>query len=308
MKCAVFGEAILDIIEHNPGTMQPFIGGSPFNVARSFAKQGVDVSYVAPLSHDRYGQQFFDYASAEGIILPENNRSALPTSIAVVYTDAHGQPDYSLYRKGIADLDIDAATLLAHTPDDIDLFHTGSLALVPAMVDTLEQVFTTLKGRGVYISVDVNMRKGVESNNADYIAAVNQLIPFADIVKVSDEDLTLLEVTGSPLNAARHVLSQLNDGLVLLTEGEHGATAITATIECKKPVHPPRQFVDAVGAGDTFFSAFLAELGLSQGLQKPWLTEHIEQALRFGLLAATLNVEQQGCQPPTRQTVLQHLS
>lgn len=307
MSVAVFGEALFDLIEAPAGDIVACIGGSPFNVARSFVRQGVPCTYVAPFSTDRYGQKLFDYAQAEGMQLPQGNRSELLTSLALVYTDDNGQPDYNLYRNQVADLDVDAAKLLKLIPEDITLFHTGSLALVPSMVETLEYTFNTLKSRGVQISIDINMRKGVVRDNQEYINAVYTLVKYADIVKVSDEDLLLLGETGSPLEGADRLLSRLSNAMVLLTEGAEGATVITDDYTYPLPVYAPEIFIDAVGAGDTFFSAFLSEYIRLNGFTTASSQATAIAALQFGLMAATINVQRKGCQPPAEDEVRQAL-
>lgn len=302
-KAAVFGEALFDLIEQTENQLHSHIGGSPFNVAQSFARQNIDITYLSPISNDIYGNRLFKFATQEGISLIENNRSDLPTSLALVYKDENGQPDYCLYRKHIADLDIDATTLQSIIPKDIELFHTGSLALVPSMVDVLRPCFEDLKQRNVCISIDINMRKGVELDNERYVNAVKSLANYADIIKVSDEDLKALGSTLSPLDGAKDLLTQTDASMVLLTEGEHGATLVTDALIVTKPVYTPKPFVDAVGAGDTFFSVFLAQL-LRQGqITKPWSDDVLEYALQFALMAATLNVETNGCNPPTQAEV-----
>lgn len=306
-KVAVFGEALFDLIEQSNGSIQPFIGGSPFNVARSFAKQGLDASYLAPISHDEYGKRIFDYALSEKIKVPTQNRSNLPTSLALVYTDSSGQVDYRLYRKSIADLDISADQLIKLIEPDITLFHTGSLALVPSMQETLTQCFDFLKQKQIPVSLDINMRKGVELDEQSYIKAVLTILPYADIVKVSDEDLQLLGFDEVPLEGAKRVLYQLSDGMVLLTQGDKGATLLTENVSIQRKVFEPEEFVDAVGAGDTFFSAFLSRLVKSSLVRERLQTKGLENALLFGLMAATLNVEKSGCQPPNELTVLSAL-
>lgn len=302
-KAAVFGEALFDLIEQKDGTIHPFIGGSPFNVARSFAKQDIDISYLSPISTDEYGKRIYNYALSENIHLPANNRSDLPTSLALIYKDEKGQPDYRLYRKHIADLDLDTAQLISLISNDISLFHTGSLTLVPSMVTVLKPLFTEIKSRGIVLSLDINMRKNVEQDEAEYINAVLTLLPFADIVKVSDEDLLLLGIDVPPLEGAKQILSKLNNGMVLLTKGELGATLLSNEVSITKPVFKPSQFVDAVGAGDTFFSAFLSYLLRKGQIRQPWQEDVLAKALEYGLMAATLNVEKDGCQPPSKEQV-----
>lgn len=306
-EVAVFGEALFDLIEQEQGEFKPFVGGSPFNVATGFSRQGIRCTYVSPISTDRYGEKLLRFAQDENIELPEGNRSECPTSLALVFHDRPDQPDYTLYRKGVADLNIDAQRLLSIIPENITLFHTGSLALVPEMLDTLTAVFTELRDRGVKLSIDVNMRHGVEKDVQKYIDTVNKLIPYADMIKVSDEDLELLGNEGSPQEGAKQILEKLQDGVVVLTLGKEGAEIYTRNFHFAGEAYAPRVFGDTVGAGDTFFSSFLSDLLHDDAFHLPWDRLKLRQSLIYGLMAATLNVEKQGCQPPSREMVVQSL-
>ena len=306
-KVAVFGEALFDMIEQENDDYRPFIGGSPYNVARSFSRQGLDCSYLSPISTDIFGDKIYQSAVKEGINIPVNNRSMQKTSLALVYKDEQGNPDYSLYRKSVADLDISAEQLLDMLPKDLDLFHTGSLALVPEMLEVLIPVMTVLKSRGVKISIDVNVRKGVEIDHGKYVAAIAQFVTFADIVKVSDEDLQLQDLTGDPEHLASAMLKQMTNGMVVLTLGEQGAHFITENLNIKQDVFKAVPMGDTVGAGDTFFSAMLAQLLRDNALTPAAKQEDLAYALKFGSLAAAINVSKIGCQPPTHQAVLSKL-
>ncbi|ARD42979.1 carbohydrate kinase [Colwellia sp. PAMC 21821] len=306
-KVAVFGEAVFDMIKQENGDYRPFIGGSPYNVARSFSRQGLDCSYLSPISNDIFGDEIYKSAVDEGISIPANNRSFQATSLALVYKNEQGNPDYRLYRKSVADLDINAQKLLDILPKDLDLFHTGSLALVPEMIDVLIPVMTTLKARGVKISIDVNVRKGVEVNHAKYVQAIAQLITYADIVKVSDEDLLLQDLIGDPEHLASAILEDMTDGMVVLTLGENGAHFITEHVNIKQAVFQAVPMGDTVGAGDTFFSAMLAQLLRDNALTPSAQKADLAYALKFGSLAASINVSKIGCQPPTQAEVLSQL-
>ena len=198
INVAVFGEALFDMIQQENGDYRPYIGGSPYNVARSFARQGLSCSYLSPISTDFLGDKIFQSVNDDGITIPEHNRSPRTTSLALVYKDEEGKPDYRLYRKQVADLDISVEKLFSIMPNDIQLFHTGSLVLVPEMLDVLIPVITKLKTLGGKISIDVNVRKGVMVNHEQYVASIWRFVEFADIVKVSDEDLLLKGLTGEP--------------------------------------------------------------------------------------------------------------
>jgi fructokinase len=307
-KVAVFGEALFDMIEQENGDYRPFIGGSPYNVARSFSRQGLDCSYLSPISNDIFGDKIYKSAVEEGIDIPANNRSFQATSLALVYKNSQGNSDYRLYRKSVADLDINAQKLLDNLPKDLDLFHTGSLALVPEMVDVLIPVMIALKANGVKISIDVNVRKGVEINHAKYVAAIAQLVTYADIVKVSDEDLLLQNLVGDPEHLASAMLKNMTNGMVVLTLGENGAHFITENMNIQQDVFRAVPMGDTVGAGDTFFSAMLAQLLRDNALTPAAKPEDLAYALKFGALAAAINVSKIGCHPPTFEDVLKNLA
>jgi fructokinase len=302
-KVAVFGEAIIDMIEQKDGSYMPFIGGSPFNVARSFVNQGLDCCYLSPISTDLMGEKIYASVLADGVNVPANNRSAKNTSLALVYKDAQGKPSYRLYRRSVADLDISAEALLSILPDDIELFHTGSLALVPEMLDVLIPVVKKLKTRGVKISIDVNVREGVETSHQQYVAAIWHFVELADIVKVSDEDLELTGLYGKPEFHARAVLERMNKGMVILTLGEEGSYLISSEHNLKQEVHISEVFGDTVGAGDTYFSALIARLLKANALSPEASSETLSDALQYGAIAASLNVATIGCNPPNCEQV-----
>ncbi len=236
ISVGVFGEALIDLIQQPSGEYLPFVGGSPFNVARSFARQGLNTSYLSPISNDEMGGQIYKMACNESIKIPNGNRSPKVTSLALVYKDSNGQPDYQLYREGVADLDVTTEDLLENVPNDVELFHTGSLALVPKMLPILSPVIKTLKARGVLISIDINIRKGVELNHASYIDAVKQIVALADIVKVSDEDLELMGLNQAPEMHALELQRSTTNGIVILTMGSGGVRLLAEELDIQKAV------------------------------------------------------------------------
>lgn len=306
-KVAVFGEALFDMIEQEDGNYCPFIGGSPYNVARSFSKQGLDCTYLSPISNDEFGEKILTSVVEEGIHIPADNRSDKTTSLALVYKDKNGNADYRLYRKAVADLDITVDKLLAGLPQDLDLFHTGSLALVPEMLEVLIPVITELKSKGVKISIDVNVRKGVETDHSSYIKAIEKFIDLADIVKVGDEDLLLMGLCDEPVKHAKAILENMGNGIVVLTLGEGGSHIITQNENIQQDIFKAENFGDTVGAGDTFFSSMIAQLLRDKALSPKAEKDEFAYALKFGSMAASINVSKVGCHPPSHKEVLNQL-
>lgn len=309
---AVIGESLIDLIRQPSGDFRPHLGGSPYNVARAIARQGVPVSYLSPLSTDRFGVALHDALVAEGVQLGNGPRSSRPTSLAVVSVDEQGQPSYALYREGIADRDVSADALLERIPSATRLLHTGSLALVPGEASKMQQVMSVARERGIAVAVDVNLRPAVEPNLDAYVASVQDLLPFCDLIKASDEDLAALGLGDDAEQAAREVARRFPLALVALTRGAHGATLFRGDLRVTAPAWPVPVVVDTVGSGDCFQGALLASFardGLLEGrgfLRAPEAT--LGRALDRARVAAALNVGRPGASPPTADEVDKELA
>ncbi|MBB3062302.1 PfkB family carbohydrate kinase [Microbulbifer rhizosphaerae] len=301
LRVSVFGEALIDLIETPGGYFEPHVGGSPFNVCRGFARMGLACDYLAPISSDRMGERIAAAALAESINIGRVAHSPRPTSLALVSIGKDGQPNYRLYREGVADLDIDTEALVEAVHPQCRLFHSGSLALVAEMEATLAEVFARLHARGVPVSIDANLRSGVARDTDAYVAAVKRLIGCADILKVSDEDLQLLGVR-EPLRFCEALLRDGRTRLVAFTEGALGATLISRRGRVQQPAAVPEVLGDAVGAGDTFFAVLLSHLvrnDLLLNSDAALDSAALEAALAFAQQAASINVSRRGCNPPT---------
>lgn len=307
-RVAVVGEVVQDLIQQPSGDYRPHLGGSPFNVALALARQDQAVRFLSPLSTDAAGPRF-RRALIEAGADPVLASSDRPTSLALVTVDDRGQPDYVLYREGIADLDITAAALIRATPDDAMVAHTGSLMLTPAAVDRVLPWLTAMRARGVVTSVDLNLRPKAVPDLAAYRRAVLSVLPLCDLVKCSDEDLRALGRSETPAEAARWLLSQLPDsgGLVVVTAGGTGCVVANRRGAFSVPAAPVAEVIDTVGAGDCFQAGLLAGLASSGMLRQGALSLAPEDALRpivdRARVTAALNVQAAGCQPPTLQAV-----
>lgn len=302
MSIAVLGEALIDLITRDDGAYQPHLGGSPYNVAIGLARQGLDVSYLSPLSDDHFGDLLHDSLIKESVCLPEQPRSRWPTSLALVTVAESGQASYRLYREGIADKDTSAENILASLPDDLALFHTGSLAITPSQLAKIKRVFSQLHQQGVLLSIDINIRLRASLDTPSYLSGVRSLLPFADIVKASDEDIDALGITADTLESAEQVFAEMQGGLLLLTMGTGGAVLFYEDERITVPGYPVAAIADTVGAGDTFHGAFLAYLERANILAAPvndWSVETLASAVDFACAAAAINVSRVGCNPPT---------
>jgi fructokinase len=306
LTVAVLGEALIDFIVGDDGAYRPHLGGSPYNVAIGLARQGIPVSYLSPFSDDTFGDLLRDSLIREGIAVPQARRSRWPTSLALVTIDEGGLPTYRLYREGIADKDASFEEIVASLPDDLEVFHTGSLAITPSQLPKVRKLFELMHARGVIVSVDINIRLRASLDTKAYLDGVRSLMELADIVKASDEDIKSLQLDPEPRRSAALAFAAMKSGMLVFTEGRGGAVLINAHGSIEKSAYPIAHIGDTVGAGDTFHSAFLAALLRTGQLNKP--LDEVSQdllgdAVDFACAAAAINVSRKGCSPPTKNEV-----
>ncbi len=304
----VFGEVILDLIAGPSGAHTPHTGGSPFNVALALARQDVPVRLLSPLSDDPIGDRFARRLTEAGGTLG-GGRSARPTSVALVWIDANGQPDYALYRDGIADLDTTPEALQHATPAGTRLVHTGALTLTPEAVHLVHPWMQWLRTQGVTVSIDVNFRPKASRDLAAYIATVERTWPLCNMAKMSDEDLAGMGRSGPLDQEAARVMDQLpaHTGLVVITQGARGAYLLNRRGSAWVSAITPTRVVDTVGAGDCFQAGLLTAL-LERDLLRDQRfafvnAETLRQLGQQAAHTAVLNVERAGCQPPMRAEV-----
>ena len=306
MSIAVLGEALIDLIVGDDGAYRPHMGGSPYNVAIGLARQGINVSYVSPLSDDSFGDLLHESLRKEGVDIAVTRRSLWPTSLALVTIDDNGIPSYRLYREGVADKDTSFEEIRKNLPSNLRVFHTGSLAITPSQLPKIRKLFELMHRLDVIVSMDINVRLRASVDTMRYLDGVRSLLPLADIVKSSDEDLAPLQFASDTREAAELAYKEMGSGLLVLTEGKGGALVHTANGVAETHSYPIAQVEDTVGAGDTFHAAFLASLLRSGAMSEACCnipTDKLAGALDFACAAAALNVSRIGCNPPTQEEV-----
>ncbi len=298
----ILGEALMDCITQDDGSLLPLMGGSPFNLARAAALQGARVGYLSPFSTDSFGQQLKALCLADGVqaLSPD---SPHPTSLAVVTLRA-GQPSYGFYREGIADRDYSVEQVLRTLQTlPAGVLHTGSLMLVPPENEKIMAVIAGARQLGWTISIDVNLRPRVAADLPAYCAAVLQAVELADWVKASDEDLEILGFGQAGLESAAELRQRFARGAnrrVALTFGGSGAYLWVEGRQASAAA-PSISLVDTVGAGDTFWGSCLADwAGQPDGA-----AARVAQTLARAMKAAAINCERKGCQPPRLQELAQ---
>ena len=121
---------------------------------------------------------------------------------------------------------------------------------------------------------------------------MKSLVPFADMMKISDEETDLLTPYKEPEQAAKYLLSQ-GVRVVGVTLGAEGVLAASKDGMTIVPGFKSN-VVDTTGAGDSFWGSFVAKLIEMDVNLNTVSTEQLVEAARFGNAVASLCVEKRG--------------
>ncbi|NML18050.1 carbohydrate kinase family protein [Azohydromonas caseinilytica] len=299
----VCGEALMDVFSAGDSTegvaLDARVGGSPFNVARGLARLGREVGFLSAVSTDFLGERLMRALREEGVDTRWIARLNAPTTLSLVGLDESGAPAYAFHGTGCADRLLQPQHL-RELPAGVRALHFGSYAMVvEPSASTLRALAAAERGRRL-IAYDPNVRLNVEPDLARWRETVEGMARQADLIKVSDEDLSLLYPNRPPQAVADAWLAA-GCALVVVTRGAEGALAFRRG-ERLQVQAPATVVVDTVGAGDTFQAALLSALGDCDALSAATLAAlerpRLEQALRFAARAAALTCSRRGADLP----------
>ena len=301
MTFLVCGEALFDLFQtggDESGTLvfEARAGGSPFNVAIGIARLGGRAALLSGISTDPLGNRLAALLAGEGADTGYLVRSARRTTLSVVGFDSDGCPDYTFYGAGSADCSLEIDDLPATLPPEVAGLHFGSysIAVAPAA-----DAFAVLAARHAerFISLDPNVRPTIEPDMALWRRRVDHLRRYANLVKVSEEDLAHLYPGAAPEAILAHWAEEGAD-LVVLTRGGQEIEARRGE-DVIRVTPPPVEPVDTVGAGDSFQAALLSAIDPAHLKEAP--RAELEAALERAACAAAITCTRPGADLPRRE-------
>ena len=260
------GELLMDLISDREAAslddvtgFAPVPGGSPANLATNLQHLGVHSALVACVGRDAFGQQLLRHVRESGLDAQYVSTSSVLPSTLVTVTRSKTSPSFEVYRG--ADQALEWSQFQPFIAQPPRVFHTTCFALsgLPARSHLL-RAGRVLAKAGVTLSIDANYAAKVWPDRKRAQRVVQEYLSQGALVKMSEVDFErLYEQPLTIDNCEVEGQRMLGRGarLVCFTFGGDGACVISPSgIVRLSP--KPVTVVDSTGAGDSFWSGFLA--------------------------------------------------
>jgi len=305
-----------------PGLAEGFLplpGGSPYNTAIAIGRLGVPVQFLGKFSKDFFGEllvkRLRDNHVGDELII----RSNLNTTLAFVKLEKGKEPQYVFYTEGSADRSLATTDLPSKLPAETRCIFFGSIAMTMEPIASAIEALILREGTrksadqmdgAPVISFDPNIRPFMIKDKAAYIERFEKWVAASTIAKISSADFEFLYPKMDTEQALQKTLA-MGPRLAISTLGSKGAMALLrrndGTITKVKVPAVETQVADTIGAGDTFYGAFLSWLEIKGKMSRSALVNLSEtelyEALLYANKAASIVCSRRGAEPPTRKEI-----
>lgn len=294
---SVLGEALVDIIVDPQGEVTSVVGGAPLNTARTIARLGMPSTFLGGVSTDAFGNRIMRLLDDDGVVLGLGAQVPEPTTLAIAQIDEHGAATYRFMMEGTSAAAVTPAMALAHLDPSVRAVHVGTLGLVLQPLVDASVAIVAAASDDQLVMVDPNCRPSVMTGSPVFEDALQAVLPRADIVKVSGDDVEFLFPGVEPLAAAQQ-LAASSGSVVLFTDGAEAVHVLAGGDDIVLDV-PRVPVVDTVGAGDSFSGGFLA-WWLQHGKTRADVRDidALVAAAAFGISVAGITCQRPGADPP----------
>ena len=250
-------------------------GGGATNAAVTFARQGLQSSFVGALGQDPAGSEIVRVLRREGVgteYIYLNGK--LGTGYSVLLLAPNGERTILTYRGASHDLH---AKYFAIRKLSADWLYISSLA---GNYDLLTKLLRHANLHNIRVAIDPG------SAELAHPKKLRKLLPLIHVLKANSEELALL-FPGKNSEGILRAAAEFCD-YVVLTDGPRGSLATDGHKIYAMGMYQKVKPVDRTGAGDAFGSGFVA--GLARGM-------NMEDALTLASANATSVVQQIGAKP-----------
>lgn len=296
------GECLIDFVSNGKNgalEFRGFAGGAPANVLAQAAKLGLSTAFIGKAGNDVFGKflrsTLLDYnIDASSFLLTDE----YPTTLAFVSVDGTGERSFAFYRKNTADISLSPREVDTDRISACKIFHFGSVSLTdePSKSATLEAV-RYAKDRKILISFDPNLREMLWDDLSAARDAISDGLGYADIVKLSEEELLFLSDQDSLEKAMDVIYEKYAPALLAVTMGAGGSMGRCGKTKTYAAAYAVDS-IDTTGAGDSFMGALLYQVLQSGKLD--FSEDELNCILRFSNAAGALSTTRSGAMPAMR--------
>ena len=299
------GELLIDFIPgREPASYIRKAGGAPANVAIAVSKNGLSAGMCAKVGDDDFGHFLMDTLDEYHVEAIGNGLTKeAVTTMAFVTLKEDGDRVFTFARKPGADMLLSEEDVKEEDIEESAIIHAGSCSLSasPAAEATV-RALRLAHEKGKMVSFDVNYRNVMWNDDIDACTkAVMDILPFVDFLKISDQEVDMM----GGEDAIAKLMADNDIALVVETLGADGAQAFfkgeVIKIDGRKV-----KAVDATGAGDAFWGAFLSNLRI-QGVNtvSDLNADMIRTAMNYGNVSGCICVQSKGAiaSIPTREQI-----
>lgn len=288
------------IYESNPG-------GAPANVAVSVQRLGGKSAFIGKVGNDSFGELLQDTLETENVdtsLLFTDH--TVPTTKAFVNIDKTGDRSFSFARKPGADIMLSKEEINEQIIIDSKIFHYGSLSCTdhPSKEATLHAI-EIAKKNNILISYDPNLRIPLWENEEVAKTTILELLHYADIAKISDNEFEFLFGTNDYDTYSKKIMEKYNITLLCVTLGPKGSfyrfddfSGHINTYEVKA--------IDTTASGDSFMGALLYCISDLDKKITDLSQIEIEEIIAFSNASGSAAATKRGGIPsiPTKEEVL----
>jgi fructokinase len=259
------GEALIDFLAIDKGvllegtngfTIAP--GGAPANVAAAIARLGGSSGFIGKVGDDAFGRRIKNTLQNVGVnidflILDKT----VNTTLAFIAVKHNNEPDFLFFRNHCgADIALKQDECNEGYIYDSKILHFGSISFSgePLKSATLKTIEIAHSAKRI-ISFDPNLRPSLWDNLKHAKAEIISGLEYADIVKVTDEELEFITDTKSLLKGTDMIL-KFGPRIVVVTRGKNSSFFNNGNTIIELPAFKVN-CVDTTGAGDAFVGGIL---------------------------------------------------
>ena len=293
------GELLIDFLPNQKGkslsevdTFTKMAGGAPANVCAAFAKLGGKSYFMGQVGRDGFGD-FLIRTLRQANVDTSNIKQTqeAKTALAFVSLTQSGERDFIFYRNPSAD-QLFSEKDINHEILEQSILHFCSVSLLGYPVSKVhETTILEAKRKKALISFDPNVRRALSSDDVYYQSVILKYLKYADIVKISDDELPFITGIENQHDAIQFLL-KMHIPMLIITRGKYGVDLhINDSI-----IHEDGFLVevkDTTGAGDAWIGAFLYQLASHESIMDISV-DLLREYLKFSNLFAALTTTKYG--------------